>query len=208
MKRKLLMLIVFLFSFSSCSSKKINLLLGYPLDVPCSLLFTSFSYENMNISSLYELICKDGELLNTKKKISSYIKNSNKIILNIGLYDILSFVKIIDGKVSYSSSLIQKKIELYSYYFYKTIDLIYEINKKVDLLVLGIYNPLVIEESAKINEIISLINNDEQEILSSYPFKYYVNESLSSYLESSFSLNEEGKKIYISSIDSFINEAS
>ena len=208
MKRKLLMLIVFLFSFSSCSSKKINLLLGYPLDVPCSLLFTSFSYENMNISSLYELICKDGELLNTKKKISSYIKNSNKIILNIGLYDILSFVKIIDGKVSYSSSLIQKKIELYSYYFYKTIDLIYEINKKVDLLVLGIYNPLVIEESAKMNEIISLINNDEQEILSSYPFKYYVNESLSSYLESSFSLNGEGKKIYISSIDSFINEAS
>ena len=208
MKRKLLMLIVFLFSFSSCSSKKINLLLGYPLDVPCSLLFTSFSYENMNISSLYELICKDGELLNTKKKISSYIKNSQKIILNIGLYDILSFVKIIDGKVSYSSSLIQKKIELYSYYFYKTIDLIYEINKKVDLLVLGIYNPLVIEESAKMNEIISLINNDEQEILSSYPFKYYVNESLSSYLESSFSLNEEGKKIYISSIDSFINEAS
>ena len=208
MKRKLLMLIVFLFSFSSCSSKKINLLLGYPLDVPCSLLFTSFSYENMNIASLYELICKDGELLNTKKKISSYIKNSHKIILNIGLYDILSFVKIIDGKVSYSSSLIQKKIELYSYYFYKTIDLIYEINKKVDLLVLGIYNPLVIEESAKINEIISSINNDEQEILSSYPFKYYVNESLSSYLESSFSLNEEGKKIYISSIDSFINEAS
>ena len=202
------MLIVFLFSFSSCSSKKINLLLGYPLDVPCSLLFTSFSYENMNISSLYELICKDGELLNTKKKISSYIKNSQKIILNIGLYDILSFVKIIDGKVSYSSSLIQKKIELYSYYFYKTIDLIYEINKKVDLLVLGIYNPLVIEENAKMNEIISLINNDEQEILSSYPFKYYVNESLSSYLESSFSLNEEGKKIYISSIDSFINEAS
>ena len=110
MKRKLLMLIVFLFSFSSCSSKKINLLLGYPLDVPCSLLFTSFSYENMNIASLYELICKDGELLNTKKKISSYIKNSHKIILNIGLYDILSFVKIIDGKVSYSSSLIQKKI--------------------------------------------------------------------------------------------------
>ena len=73
---------------------------------------------------------------------------------------------------------------------------------------LGIYNPLVIEESAKINEIISLINNDEQEILSSYPFKYYVNERLSSYLESSFSLSEEGKKIYISSIDSFINEAS
>ena len=73
---------------------------------------------------------------------------------------------------------------------------------------LGIYNPLVIEENAKINEIISLINNDEQEILSSYPFKYYVNESLSSYLESSFSLSEEGKKIYISSIDSFINEAS
>ena len=59
-----------------------------------------------------------------------------------------------------------------------------------------------------LKDIMEKIKNDEQEILSSYPFKYYVNESLSSYLESSFSLSEEGKKIYISSIDSFINEAS
>ncbi|MGN1295386.1 MAG: hypothetical protein ACI4U5_03165 [Bacilli bacterium] len=208
MKRKILILVAMLFSFSSCSSKKINMLLGYPLDVNCSSLFTSFSYEKMNIASLYELICKDGELLNTKKKISSYIKNSQKIVLNIGLYDVLSFVKIIDGKVDYLSSTLEEKMELYSYYFFKTIDLIYEINKKVDLLVLGIYNPLLIEESAKLDEIISSINNDEQEILSSYPFKYYVNYKLSSYLDSSFTLNEEGKKIYISSIDSFINEAS
>ena len=206
MKRKLILLPFFLLPLMSCTPKKINMLLGYPLDVPCSSLFTSFSYEKMEIASLYELISKDGLLLNSKKRISSYIKQSHKIVVNIGLYDALSFVKIIDGKVNYSSSDLDKGIQLYAYYFYKTIDLIYEINKKVDLLVLGIYNPLLIEESNKFEQIISLINNDEKEILSSYPCKYYVNEKLSTYLDSSFVLSDEGKKIYMTYIDSFIYE--
>lgn len=109
----------------------------------------SFAAHKMHSSLLYSYLEKDAENIVDKKKISSLIKSSSKIFINIGLYDLLPLIKVEEGIITFEQNIIDEQIELFEFYLYLSIDLICNLNSSVDLYILGAYNPLILEKNSE-----------------------------------------------------------
>lgn len=199
--KKINLLIVFflMFGFIGCKNESI-LLIGdhYILSLLEEKGDTSFVFNKLTSQKLYYLLDKDASSVITNKKIIQSIKNSNKIILSLGIYDIVSLFDFQNEKITININQKNKKIELLDYYIYHSFSLIKDIiNKKAEVYVLSQFNPLVnsninIKDFEKVIEEVNLVLSNYSRTFD-YSFVELVNTK--EYLENSFILKEEYKNI-------------
>lgn len=197
--KKINLLIVFflMFGFIGCKNESI-LLIGdhYILSLLEEKGDTSFVFNKLTSQKLYYLLDKDASSVITNKKIIPSIKNSNKIILSLGIYDIVSLFDFQNEKNTININQKNKKIELLDYYIYHSFSLIKDnINKKTNVYVLSQFNPLV-NSNINIKDFENVIE-EVNVVLSNYSrtFDYSFVELVNTkeYLENSFILKEEYK---------------
>ena len=117
--KKITILFLLILSLFSCGNKKDSILfLGYNLDGYTSHLKEnnanindSFVMQKGYISYLYSLVVKDGVDVINNKKISTSIKEANRIYIQIGNDDFLRCVDIIDNEYQIDEEVLNTQKE-------------------------------------------------------------------------------------------------
>ena len=133
--KKLIVLFLLVISLFSCGNKKDStLFLGYNLNGYISYLKEndnhindSFVMQKGYISYLYSLVIKDGLDVINNKKISTAIKEANKIYIQIGNDDFLRCVEIYENEYLIDEEVLNTQKELFSYYYFLLIEKVREI---------------------------------------------------------------------------------
>ena len=133
--KKLIVLFLLVISLFSCGNKKDStLFLGYNLNGYISYLKEndnhindSFVMQKGYISYLYSLVIKDGLDVINNKKISTAIKEANKIYIQIGNDDFLRCVEIYENEYLIDEEVLDTQKELFSYYYFLLIEKVREI---------------------------------------------------------------------------------
>lgn len=109
-----------------------NVNVNYPYD-------DTFTSSFMDSSYLLKMIKNDAskEIDNKIVKLSTLIKKSNFVIINIGLVDIESLININENenKLIYDEEILYQKSEVLISNIKQIIDLIYDYNDKIDLFI-------------------------------------------------------------------------
>lgn len=109
-----------------------NANVNYPYD-------DTFTSSFMDSSYLLKMIKNDAskEIDNKIVKLSTLIKKSNFVIINIGLVDIESLININENenKLIYDEEILYQKSEVLISNLKQIIDLIYDYNDKIDLFI-------------------------------------------------------------------------
>lgn len=147
--KKILLIFSFCLMMLSCSFKQNNSILFLGNDLH-NIEFVTYLKEEQNfninddflmkngyISYLYTFVVQNAETNNTS--IKSSIKKSNKIFINIGYNDILrSLLKTDNDEYYINEEILKNQQELFSYYFFLTIEEIRDIYSK-DIIILSPY---------------------------------------------------------------------
>lgn len=171
MKKIILILIMMLSLFSCSSHNKLTVFLGNNM-----YSYTSYLKENNNnindtfsmqkgyISYLYSMVAQDGSDLISNKKISSIIKKSNRIIIQIGNEEVLRCLEKENDVYIINDSFFQTQKELYSYYYFLLLEEIRNIYNG-EIIILSPY--LEIEDYfllGNIDEVLSSFYDIAQEV--------------------------------------------
>ena len=123
-------------------------------------LDTSFSNQNLTSELLLEYLDYNAENLKTKTKINNLIKKSKLIYISVGMNDLLEYVSLDNGTLTYSSSLLTQKLALLQYNVHEIISSIHAI-KEVEISYLSLY---YLNDSS-FDELIKEYNEDIKDIL-------------------------------------------
>lgn len=98
-----------------------------------------FALSKVDSKTLLHLIESDGYAYDSQKKVGKTIKNSRKIFLSVGMYDLLKNVGLESGNLvfNYHSST----LELFEMNLVHIIDAIRSYNESVSVFVLSLYHP-------------------------------------------------------------------
>ena len=121
---------------------------------------TSFSNQNLTSELLLEYLDYNAENLKTKTKINNLIKKSKLIYISVGMNDLLEYVSLDNGTLTYSSSLLTQKLALLQYNVHEIISSIHAI-KEVEISYLSLY---YLNDSS-FDELIKEYNEDIKDIL-------------------------------------------
>lgn len=139
--KKIILIIFFSISLLSCSYNKITSFIGneFISNEILSSYNTDFSFKKIESKSLLKII--DEDMINQSSNVSirNVIAKSNKIILSIGLFDLLKCVYLEEDKLKFNFKL--SILELFELNLFNIVEQIYEYNPKVKLTLVSLYNP-------------------------------------------------------------------
>ena len=146
-------ILVFLISLSLLVNNKKKVIFSDYILTPINNninLDTSFSNQNLTSDLLLEYLDYNAENLKTKTKINNLIKKSKLIYISVGMNDLLEYVSLDNGTLTYSSSLLTQKLALLQYNVHEIISSILAI-KEVEISYLSLYylNDLAFDELIK-----------------------------------------------------------
>ena len=139
--KKIIIIIFFSISLLSCSYNKITSFIGneFISNEILSSYNTDFYFKKLESKSLLKIIDEDMTNQNSKLSIRNIIAKSNKIILSIGLFDLLKCVYLEEDKLKFNFKL--SILELFELNLFNIVEQIYEYNPKVKLTLVSLYNP-------------------------------------------------------------------
>lgn len=139
--KKIILTIFFSILLLSCSYNKITSFIGneFISNEILSSYNTDFSFKKIESKSLLKII--DEDMINQSNNVSirNIIAKSNKIILSIGLFDLLKCVYLEEDKLKFNFKL--SILELFELNLFNIVEQIYEYNPKVKLTLVSLYNP-------------------------------------------------------------------
>lgn len=199
MKKIILSLLLILSLFSCGNKRDYTLFLGYNLDGYVNHLKennvdinNSFVMQKGYISYLYSLVIKDGIDVINNKKISTSIKKSNKIYIQIGNDDFLRCVKLIDNEYIIDEEVLNTQKELFSYYYFLLIEKLRELYEG-NIFILSPYFPLsndldnMYEIDKALNEFYEVVN----EVCSYFNCVYIDIREINNLINENYKLSEE-----------------
>ncbi len=141
--KKIILIILLSFSLLSCKTSSITSFIGneFISKEIISLCNTDFLFKKIESKSLLKIIEEDMENNDSNTKISKIISNSNRIILSIGLFDLLKCVYLEEDKLKFEFKL--SILELFELNLFNIVEQIYEYNPKVKLTLVSLYNPYI-----------------------------------------------------------------
>ena len=139
--KKIILIIFFSILLLSCSYNKITSFIGneFISNEILSSFNTDFYFKKLESKSLLKIIDEDMTNQNSKLSIRNIIAKSNKIILSIGLFDLLKCVYLEEDKLKFNFKL--SILELFELNLFNIVEQIYEYNPKVKLTLVSLYNP-------------------------------------------------------------------
>ena len=166
---KLILIFLLVLPLIACFNSKQTMFLGiFPFFANEYQNCVDFSFERIESKTMLKLIDDNAYSFERKKDINSLIKKSDTLILSIGMFDLLKGVYYDDGEQKYQ--YIPSLLELFELNLYHIINSLIEVNKKISLCVLSLYNPYVFADSSfyqdislsveKYNHVIEYICND------------------------------------------------
>lgn len=155
-----------------------------------------FSNNNFVMKNFYKVLEKDGLNLKTSNKISGLLKKTNKIIFNIGNYELLRLINTNNYYFSYDEEIIKNNKELFDYYFHQSLDILTTYTNNI--IVLGLYNSLINKNyEERLNNLIRQYNYLIKQISDEYNVKYINVEQLSSFIYEDNHLNMNGYNYFL-----------
>ncbi len=155
-----------------------------------------FSNNNFVMKNFYKVLEKDGLNLKTSNKISGLLKQTNKIIFNIGNYELLRLINTNNYSFSYDEERIKNNKELFDYYFHQSLDILTTYTNNI--IVLGLYNSLINKNyEERLNNLIRQYNYLIKQISDEYNVKYINVEQLSSFVYEDNHLNMNGYNYFL-----------
>lgn len=155
-----------------------------------------FSNNNFVMKNFYKVLEKDGLNLKTSNKISGLLKQTNKIIFNIGNYELLRLINTNNYSFSYDEEIIKNNKELFDYYFHQSLDILTTYTNNI--IVLGLYNSLINKNyEERLNNLIRQYNYLIKQISDEYNVKYINAEQLSSFVYEDNHLNMNGYNYFL-----------
>lgn len=141
--KKIILAILLSFSLLSCKTSSITSFIGneFISKEIISLCNTDFLFKKIESKSLLKIIEEDMENNDSNTKISKIISNSNRIILSIGLFDLLKCVYLEEDKLKFEFKL--SILELFELNLFNIVEQIYEYNPKAKLALVSLYNPYI-----------------------------------------------------------------
>ena len=148
------------------------------------------------MKNFYKVLEKDGLNLKTSNKISGLLKKTNKIIFNIGNYELLRLINTNNYSFSYDEEIIKNNKELFDYYFHQSLDILTTYTNNI--IVLGLYNSLINKNyEERLNNLIRQYNYLIKQISDEYNVKYINVEQLSSFVYEDNHLNMNGYNYFL-----------
>lgn len=155
-----------------------------------------FSNNNFVMKNFYKVLEKDGLNLKTSNKISGLLKKTNKIIFNIGNYELLRLINTNNYSFSYDEEIIKNNKELFDYYFHHSLDILTTYTNNI--IVLGLYNSLINKNyEERLNNLIRQYNYLIKQISDEYNVKYINVNKLSSFVYEDNHLNMNGYNYFL-----------
>ena len=139
--KKIILIIFFSISLLSCSYNKMTSFIGneFISNEILSSYNTDFSFKKIESKSLLKIIEEDMTNQSNNVSIRNIIAKSNKIILSIGLFDLLKCVYLEEDKLKFNFKL--SILELFELNLFNIVEQIYEYNPNVKLTLVSLYNP-------------------------------------------------------------------
>lgn len=157
MKKNSLLILPLLLCFS-CQKERMTLYLGERIEVKdCDFfsslnefyktdLNTEFSSSRFYMKDFYNQLEKDAVNLTSEHKIRDLLSNTNRILLNVGNYELMRFITATEISLTYDEKIISTSLEMFEYYFHQSLDILTSYTD--DIVVLPLYDSLILEESA------------------------------------------------------------
>lgn len=141
--KKIILIILLSFSLLSCKTSSITSFIGneFISKEIISLCNTDFLFKKIESKSLLKIIEENMENNDSNTKISKIISNSNRIILSIGLFDLLKCVYLEEDKLKFEFKL--SILELFELNLFNIVEQIYEYNPEAKLTLVSLYNPYI-----------------------------------------------------------------
>ena len=200
MKIRFFLIFLFVLGITSCKNDSICLVGDHFVLSLIEKGDTAFLFNKLTSQKLFYLLDKDATALSSNKTISSSIKNSNKIVMSVGLFDIIPCFDFSSKSILVNKDLLKNKLELFDYYIYHSFSLINEINKNNQVYIFQQINPLV--DSFSNLEVFTDALDSLNTILFTYSkennFEFVTLDNYSFYLNDDFSFS--------SSYSKFIND--
>lgn len=158
MKNKIL-ISLFLVSLCSCKYNKINLFLGESfliqdgnfieeLKGEFNLSFNDeFASSRFYMKSFYNILEQDALNLTTNNSIISLLEKTDKIIFNIGNYELIRLINYNEMNIDYDERVVSTSLEMFDYYLHNSLEVISTYCD--DIQIIPLYNSLFLEEGAK-----------------------------------------------------------
>lgn len=213
MKNKKIILLIMPLLLTSCQNNQKILYLGEPFLLQNSDLYMNleehfnqeinheFTSSNFFIKDFYNQLEKDALNLVTSNRISEVLKQSNKIIFNVGNYELLRLIEYKNYSFSYNSEVIKTSREMFDYYFHQSLDIL--VNYTQDIVIIPMYNPLLIKEEYRLelNELINSYNKIIQDNCTEFNVKYVNIDKMSSFVYQDNHISESGYDYLIKKIE-------
>lgn len=204
MKIKKILICLFILSLSSCNQQKVFLYLGENFFFQNVDFFSSleefysheinhdFSSNKFYMKDFYNQLEQDAMNLITSDKISDLLKKTEKIIFNIGNYEVLRLIDYNKYSFNYDQEVIKTSLEMFDYYFHQSLDILTDFTK--DITIIPLYNSLMLNDEDKENYsgIIKDYNKIIYDNCNEFNVKYISIEKMSYFIYQDNHLSESG----------------
>lgn len=202
---KFLLLISFL--LIGCSSPKVTSFIGAINNDVFSLFDDvdyTFSFNKMESKELLKILDEDYYSHNKDINVSKLIKNSNKVFLSCGLYDLYKNVSLIDGNLTLKNDT--TLVEVYEMNLVEIINTIFQYNDNLELYLFSLYNPYYDKESSFYNSITSLVetfNKTISDVCEQNNLTYIDVSFLAEYLIDFNMISHQGKQVVLEIFENY-----
>ena len=158
----------------------------------------TFSFSKLESKELLKIINENYYSHNRNVNVSKLIKNTDKLLLSCGLYDLFKNVSLIDGNLSLKNDT--SLIEVFELNLFEIVNSLFEYNSKISIYLFSLYNPYYEKESTFYNAVDSLVdafNSVIQNVCLQNELKYVDISFLDDYLISFNSFSNQGEKLLI-----------
>lgn len=210
MKNKKYLILLPSLILSSCNFKNTILYLGENILINEERITTllkkeykdlndEFASSNFIMKDFYAILEKDGLNLKTSHKISDVLKKTNKIIFNIGNYELLRLINTSNYSFSYDEEVLKNNKELFDYYFHQSLDILTTYTSNI--VVVPLYNSLINRNyEERLNNLVNQYNSLIKEICDEYNVKYINVNKLSSFVYEDNHVNMNGYNYLLKNI--------
>lgn len=213
MKNKKIFFIIPLL-LTSCAKDKITIYLGEIINsqdnfiealennFSCSIN-NEFASTKFYMKSFYNMLEKDALNLTTNNSINNLLENSNRIILNIGNYELIRLISYTENNISYNEEILKTSLEMFEYYLHQSLETL--TSYCTNIFILPLYNSLILNEETKkqynylINQYNEIIYNNCNE----FQIKYISIDKLSYFVYKENNISSTGITYLIKQINQY-----
>lgn len=155
MKNKWVIAAVVLANLTSCGRGKVSLFLGEAFSVRDGDFFAElqeetgiaynheFALENFYMKLFYQQLEQEAMNLTSGNSILGLLENSDRIVVNIGNYELLRLLAYSEYSLSYDAEVVRTSREMFEYYLNSSMEILTSYCQ--DILLLSMFPSLILE---------------------------------------------------------------